>query len=120
MQVDLDGLSPILIFQQHAVDSEMGQRVAAQMNAEYWECSSKNSMSHFFYCHYLLHLLDTNVQELFSRIAVGLFECAVQRQIKEADSYHSKPQVAHTLEFSERGASINSNTTGTYSPQLYY
>lgn len=64
----------------HAVDNETGQRVAAQLNAEYWECSSKN---------------DVNIRELYERIAVGLFENALLRHLAESNFSAESPQVAN-------------------------
>lgn len=91
-EVCRENASPFLVFlvglksdSFHAVDNDMGQRVAAQINAEYWECSAKS---------------NDNIQELFSRIAVGLFEGAVLRHIRETDGNH-RPQVANTIEIHE-------------------
>jgi len=64
----------------HAVDNETGQRVAAQLNAEYWECSSKNAV---------------NISELYERIAVGLFENALLRHIDDHGLSPASPPVAN-------------------------
>jgi len=64
----------------HAVDNETGQRVASQINAEYWECSSKN---------------DVNIRELYERIAVGLFENSMLRHLAENGLSSESPQVAN-------------------------
>jgi hypothetical protein len=52
-------------------------------------------------------LIDDNIQELFSRITVGLFENAVLRLLGETEG-HYKPQVANTIEINELAASHNS------------
>jgi len=75
----------------HAVDNETGQRVAAQINAEYWECSSKNNV---------------NIRELYERIAVGLFENSMLRHLEETGFSENSPQVANI------SLSQSSDTTG--------
>jgi len=62
----------------HAVDNETGQRVAAQLNAEYWECSSKSSV---------------NIKELYERVAVGLFEQSLLRRLEESGFSSESPPV---------------------------
>jgi len=64
----------------HGVDSETGQQVAAQLNAEYWECSSKNNV---------------NLKELFERLSVGLFENAILRHLEAEGEPQNVPQVTH-------------------------
>eukprot|EP00026_Physarum_polycephalum_P014565 Phypoly_transcript_15094.p1 GENE.Phypoly_transcript_15094~~Phypoly_transcript_15094.p1 ORF type:complete len:258 (+),score=41.33 Phypoly_transcript_15094:111-884(+) len=64
----------------HGVDSETGQQVAAQLNAEYWECSSKQNI---------------NIKELFERVSVGLFENAVLRHIEAVGETREVPQVTN-------------------------
>jgi len=93
-EVRRENTSPFLTFlvglksdTYHAVDNEMGQRVAAQLNAEYWECSSKH---------------NENISALFSRIAVGLFEGAIIRQLRESENFeNNKPQIVNTIEISD-------------------
>jgi len=63
----------------HAVDNEAGQRVAVQLNAEYWECSAKNNV---------------NISELYERIAVGLFENAILRHSAACGFSADSPPVA--------------------------
>jgi len=50
----------------HVVTDQQAQHMAARMNAEYWKTSAKSC---------------SNVQELFDRVAVALFEKAVQRKV---------------------------------------
>lgn len=79
----------------HVVSPEMALDAANLMKAEYWETSSKQ---------------NTNVKELFERLAVSLFEASILRLTKANSKGSTKTEIGSHVFLGDGGSASSTNS----------